>query len=300
MLIRTRRTAWRLLMAMAVSGSTAVFSTTGLSPLAGGPFEASGATSVPGGQGVLFVDDGRAGEALWLPLTAEGAQSGDVRAVPIGVAVADPEGITSDGKWVYVVGSLSRGTGAQLARFRFDPATVTGSGVESMTGLDALLQSGVPELAGGRESKKGKKKAGGINVEGLAWDPKSNRLLLGVRSPVVDGAALAVPVRLRDPAARLAADNVVVDGPALRIPLNGSGIRSIEYNAHAGVFQIVAGHPTGAADFRLVTWNGTGGEVRVVQRFLPGEKPEGVTGATLGGRTATIVLFDTSHFAILP
>jgi hypothetical protein len=249
---------------------------------------------------VLFIDDSRPAEVLWLPLTAQGAQGADVQVVPMGVSVADPEGITTDGKWVYVVGSLSRGTGASLARFRFDAGTRTASGVESMTGLEALLQSAVPELGGSAGGKKGKKKGAGINIEGLAWDPKGSRLLLGVRSPVVDGHALAIPVRLRAAAGPLAADNVVVDGPALRIPLGGSGIRGIEYNADAGTFQIIAGHPTGAADFRLVTWPGPGGEVREVQKFLPNEKPEGVSGATLGGRAATVVVFDSSHFAVLP
>jgi hypothetical protein len=274
---------------------------TDLHPLAGGPFEASGVAYLPGSQGVLFVDDGRPGEVLWLPLTEQG-QGAQVQVVPMGVAVADPEGITTDGKWVYVVGSLSRGTGASLARFRFDAGTRKASGVESMTGLEALLQSAVPELGGAAEGKKGKKgkQGGGINIEGLAWDPKGGRLLLGIRSPVVDGMALAVAVRLRDPAGPLDANNVVVDGSALRIPLGGSGIRGIEYSADAGVFQIIAGHPTGAGDFRLVTWVGAGNEVREVQKFLPNQKPEGVARATLAGRPATVVVFDTSHFAVLP
>jgi hypothetical protein len=295
------------MLTAAVSAPSA-FPATNLNPLAGGPFEASGAAFLPGGNGVLFVDDGRPGEVLWLPLTAQGSQGSAVQAVPIGVSVADPEGITTDGTWVYVVGSLSRGTGASLARFRFDPATRTASGVESMDGLEALLQTGVPEIAAavgqtgasdGKKGKKGKKESAGINIEGLAWDPKGSRLLLGIRSPVVDGSALAVPLRLRDPNAPLAAGNVVVDGPALRIPLNGSGIRSIEYSADAGMFQIIAGHPTGAADFRLVLWDGAG-VVREVQKFLPNEKPEGVARATIGDRKATVVLFDTSHFAVLP
>lgn len=285
--------------------SATAFAATALHPLSGGPFEASGVAYLPGAEGVLFVDDGRPADVLWLPLTAHGAQGASVQVVPTGVAVADPEGITTDGKWVYVVGSLSRGTGASLARFRFDPGTRAASAAESMTGLEALLQSEVPELGGasaGQKGKKGKKGArgAGINIEGLAWDPKGNRLLLGVRSPVVDGNALVIPVRLRDPAGALSADNVVVDGAALRVPLGGSGIRGIEYNAAAGTFQIIAGHPTGAADFRLVTWAGPGAEVREIQKFLPDEKPEGVAGATLGGRAATVVVFDTSHFAILP
>jgi hypothetical protein len=38
----------------------------------------------------------------------------------------------------------------------------------------------------------------GLNVEGVAWDRQKRRLLLGLRSPVVNGHALVVPLKLRD------------------------------------------------------------------------------------------------------
>jgi hypothetical protein len=264
-------------------------------PLVGGLFEASGAAFLPGGEGVLFVDDGRPGEVLWLPLAADGSQGADVQPVPTGVSVADPEGITTDGTWVYVVGSLSRGKGASLARFRFDPRARRATAAESVTGLQPILERAIPEL----QSGGGKKKRGALNVEGLAWDPKGSRLLLGLRAPVVDGKALVVPVRLRSPAGPLTADNIVVEAPALRVPLGGSGIRSLEYDTARSAFQIVAGDPSGAGDSRLVTWAGPDGAVHEVQGFAGGDKPEGVTGATLGGQTVTVVLFDNSRFAVL-
>jgi hypothetical protein len=274
-------------LAVAASGPVAT-------PLAGGKFEASGATFVSGTDGVLFVDDGRPGEVLWLPLGPDGKQRGDVQAVPTGVSVADPEGITTDGTWVYIAGSLSRGKGASLARFRFDAGTRRASDAQALDRLEPMLERAVPELRGA-----GGKGESGLNIEGLAWDPAGNRLLLGVRSPVVDGMALAVPLRLRDPKGALTSDNVHVDGAALRIPLGGSGIRSIEQDPAAGGFQIIAGHPTGAQDFRLVTWGGAKGSVREVQAFSGEHKPEGVVRATLGGKAVTVVMFDDSRFAVL-
>lgn len=264
--------------------------------LRGGPFEASGVTAVPGG--VLIVDDARPGDVLWLPLPAEGAS--DVHVVPTGIAVADPEGITTDGTWVYVVGSQSRGKGASLARFRFDPATRAVSGVESLAGLEEKLAALVP--AAGAPDGKGKNKknrASSLNIEGLAWDPKGSRLLLGVRAPVVEGMALVVPLRLRDASRPLSADNVSVETP-LRIDLGGSGIRGIEFDAGSGAFQVIAGHPTGARDFRLVIWPGSGTAVQDVQAFAAGEKPEGVARTTVAGRNVTLVVFDTSQYAVLP
>ncbi len=270
---------------------------TSLTPIRGGPFEASGVTAVRGAEGVLFVDDGRPGEVLWLPLTAEGG--GEVSAVSTGAAVADPEGITTDGTWIYVVGSQSRGKGASLVRFKFDPASRTAQSVESMTGLEAMLVEAVPALGAAEGGGKKKKAAAStLNVEGLAWDPKGSRLLLGVRAPVVEGMALAVPLRLRDPSRPLSADNVALEAP-LRLDLGGSGIRGIEHDAASGLFQVIAGHPTGARDFRLVTWNGAGTAVTEVQGFAAGEKPEGVARVSIGGKTVTLVVFDTSQYAIL-
>jgi hypothetical protein len=139
-----------------------------------------------------------------------------------------------------------------------------------------------------------------VNVEGLAWDPKGQRLLLGLRSPVVDGSALIVPLRMRDAGRALAADNVAVDGPALPVPLGGLGIRGIEHDPASGAFQIIAGDPKGVGESRLVLWTGPGGTVRTVQDFSGADKPEGVARATLGRRSVTVVLFDSSHFAVLP
>jgi hypothetical protein len=266
-----------------------------LTPLRGGPFEASGVAAAPGAEGVLIVDDGRPGEILYLPL---GGGGGELRIVPTGAAVADPEGITTDGTWVYVGGSLSRGQGASLARFRFDPKSLTVSGAESLTGLEPLLRAAVPEL--GAAPGSGKKKAEAeLNIEGLAWDPKGGRLLLGVRAPVVGGSALVIPLRLKDGAGPLAAGNLAIES-ALRVDLGGSGFRGFEYDAARGAFLIVAGHPTGARDFRVVAWDGAGSAVREIHRFADGEKAEGVAAATVGGKPSTVVVFDTSHYMVLP
>jgi hypothetical protein len=92
----------------------------------GGVFEASDVISVPGTDGALFVDDNRADEVLWMRLDQEGNQVGEIKPIKIGVSVDDPEGITFDGSWFYVVGSQS-GTKIEepnaLVRFRFDLET---------------------------------------------------------------------------------------------------------------------------------------------------------------------------------
>ena len=39
---------------------------------------------------------------------------------------------------------------------------------------------------------------GGINVEGLAWHPEENLLLLGFRTPLTDSLPFVLPIRLQD------------------------------------------------------------------------------------------------------
>src|SRR5262249_51645585 len=67
----------------------------------GGLFEASDVISVPGTDGVLFVDDNRTNEVLWMRLDQDGNQVGAIKPISLGVSVEDPEGITFDGSWFY-------------------------------------------------------------------------------------------------------------------------------------------------------------------------------------------------------
>ena len=271
--------------------------------IAGGNFEASGVSHVAGTSGVLFVDDGRRREIFWMELDAAGRQRSAAVRVPLGADVTDLEGITSDGRRFYVVGSQSKHTGFDgdgLVRFRFDPQTRRTSEVERIRGLKAWLAGRVPELKGtaripGDEA---------LNMEGIAWDPARSRLLLGLRAPVVDGRALVIPLRLQDPAGPFSEANLRVDGPALRLPLEGAGIRSLEYDAGARAFRII----TGAAlndenrEFRILEWNGADGAAAplpVVATFPRSLKPEGITPAAIGDRQVSVLVFDVGRFALL-
>lgn len=274
----------------------------GKTPFVGGTFEASGVVHVPGTDGVLFVDDGRNEEVFWMRLGEGRGQAGEIKPVRLGVNVVDLEGITTDGAYFYVVGSQSKPKGGDLAglvRFRFDAREQRVEAAEAVSGLKRLLAANVSELRGMENRKY---KDGGINVEGLAWDPRGGRLLLGLRSPVVDGHALVVPVRLRDPRGAFSADNLEVEGTkAIRLPLGGSGIRSIEYDERAQIFRVItgAGPNSEKMDFKLWEWDGD--EARPALRELGAYdrrlKPEGVTRASSGGRDFTFIVFDTSGYA---
>lgn len=268
----------------------------------GGTFEASGVAHVPGTDGVLFVDDGREDEIFWMRLGEGGGQAGPVRAVKLGANVIDLEGMTCDGAHFYVVGSQSKSRGGDLAglvRFRFDAAGLRVEGVETVSGLKRFLAEQVAELRGMEDRKY---KDGGINVEGVAWDARGGRLLLGLRSPVVDGHALVVPLKLRDPRGAFSPANLEVEGArAIRLPLGGAGVRSIEYDARRAAFRLITGAGPNAEkmDFKLWEWDGDAARpaLREAGSFDRRLKPEGVTRVASQGRDFTFIVFDTNGYA---
>jgi hypothetical protein len=271
--------------------------------IAGGTFEASGVVSVPGTNGALFVDDNQTRGIFWMELTADGDQKGAATRVAFpGVDVVDLEGMTTDGKYFYAVGSQSKNAGFHgdgLIRFTFDAGTKQIGRVESVRGLKRFLATHVPELHGA-DKRVGDE---ALNIEGLAWDPRESRLLLGLRAPVIGADAVVVPLKLRDGDAPFTSDNLAVDGKgAIKLPLQGAGLRSIEYDTVTGRFLLF----TGAAlndetrEFRLLEWNGTpGAPPREIARYPRTLKPEGISRIRLAGRDAMLVVFDIGSYEVI-
>jgi uncharacterized protein YjiK len=264
----------------------------------GGLVEASGVAYVPGTDGVLILDDGRSNEILWMRLDPEGNQAGPLKPIPLGVAVDDPEGITFDGAYFYIVGSQSKTKEEEvnsLIRFRFDPERQTISNLESARGLYNFLTSTIPDLKE-YAGKKGKKET--INIEGLAWDPIQNRLLLGLRDPQIADQAMIIALKLRDPNGRLSIENLVPAQPnAIRISLDGDAIRSLEYNPSAKRFEIISGAPETKkkTDFKLWEWDGSSAprQKTILDSSL---KPEGLTRIVMDGKDFTFIVCDASAY----
>ncbi|HEX5834434.1 MAG TPA: DUF3616 domain-containing protein [Pyrinomonadaceae bacterium] len=273
-----------------------------MTSFSGGRFEASGVAHVAGTEGVLFVDDGRPNEIFWMQVGDDRKQTGAIRAIDLGTSIIDLEGITTDGEFYYVVGSQSKSKGADLAglaRFKFDTAHQRVVETQAASGLKKFLADNVAELHGMENTKYAK---GGINVEGVAWDPRNARLLLGLRSPVVDGHALVVPLKLRDPKSALSFDNLEVEGRrAIRLPLGGAGIRSIEFDESRKAFFLItgAGPNSEKMDFKTWEWSGNDGspELRERETFDRRLKPEGITRFSNGARQFIFIVFDTSGYA---
>jgi hypothetical protein len=142
----------------------------------------------------------------------------------------------------------------------------------------------------------------GLNIEGLAWDPNRGALLLGARSPVREGWVPVLQLTLKD-----------VDGPwnvaALeagpvlhikRAKTSAQGIRDISYDTEREDFAVILGRSLsgGTAPFQLCTWDGSGTDVKVLNRsFAPGMKPEGVTAFGVAGARKYLIADDAGGFA---
>jgi hypothetical protein len=273
-------------------------------PFQGGTFEASGVVFVRGSNGVLMVDDSRTGEVLWMQVDGAGRQVGPIKAIPLGVSVKDPEAITSDGNYFYIIGSQSEANAGDqnaLVRFTFDAASQTVLKAESLPNLRDFLLANVPELNTGLKASEG-----GLNIEGIAWDYKRACLLLGLRSPFgKDGSALLVALKLRNPAGSFSVDNLQLVEPNV-IPLNlgGLGIRDIQYDLGSNSFLIISGAPENLAksEFTLWEWSGsvdqTGSEpaLHKEQVLDPRIKPEGITYVEVGGRKFVLVVCDANSY----
>src|SRR5262249_46699075 len=135
---------------------------------------------------------------------------------------------------------------------------------------------------------------GGLNIEGLAWDRDNERLLLGLRSPLVGNQAALIPLKLRDPRGPFSADNLKVDNPhVILLPLENQGVRDITYDTRLNKFLIISGAPEHGekTDFSLWGWSGQPDDKPDKLLTLePRMKPEGITGFNGNGRSFVMIV----------
>jgi hypothetical protein len=95
--------------------------------------------------------------------------------------------------------------------------------------------------------------AGGFNIEGLTARADGKSLLIGLRSPLIDGDAVLIPLANPKGVAEKGKEPKLAS--PLRVDLGGRGIRSIEYSAAAKTYFIVAGPSDGkSGTFDLLRW----------------------------------------------
>ncbi|MBO0724167.1 MAG: DUF3616 domain-containing protein, partial [Blastocatellia bacterium] len=267
--------------------------------LFGGKLEASGVAYAPGLNGVIFVSDNRGGEAQWMQLDENGQQVGAIKKIPLGVNIIDPEAITYGNSSFYVVASQAdpnAGAANSIVRFNINPETQTLRGQpEVISDLRPFLLKNVAEIASLGAPPGGN---GGLNIEGLAWDPTNERLLLGLRSPQVGGKAVIIPLKLQDPHGPFRIENLKVEN-VIVIPLDEQGVRDITYDQNLKDFLIISGEPETAEKTGFGLWEWSGQPDAEPTRLMDLEekmKPEGITSVTINGHSFAFVVGDAGSY----
>lgn len=282
------------------------------------PYNASGI--VPIADGRFLVCENRTQDAVFeLHLDAQGNKAGPLvrreMPLPAGSTVGDLEAMTlieTGGKRFVVAtssfnqvsqkraaaGGASYTTG--LLRISVgDAGTVV---VEDLPGFRDWIVSKYPEL---KASAAMRPDAGGLNIEGLAWDPGRGALLFGVRTPLVNGQPVLLPVRLRDPAGPWeAASFEAMPAIHLKTDTAGLGVRGLDYDGTNKRFLLTMGNAISGTKiaFRIYVWDGIDGTtVRLLSglTFDPRMKVEGITHGTIGNRGAVVLVDDGGGYAVI-
>jgi Protein of unknown function (DUF3616) len=230
-------------------------------PFAGGTFHVSDVGAVAAKHAVLFIDPTKPNYVFWMDLNENGDQVGDIKPLPLGVTVHNPRGITQLGLRYLIVGDLAAPSptdGSELVSFTMNAETQSIASVQSLTGLRRFLLENVPELKSSA-AKTGDE--GGLVVEALALslDPQSPKIFLGCRRPLINGKALVISLRLNNPAAPFAVENLELAQPnTYQLSLAGQGIRGFRYDSHLKSYLIIS-EASGEKQndgFTLWEWNG--------------------------------------------
>jgi hypothetical protein len=296
------------------------------SPSRSGPHNASEVVPLADSR-LLFCDNNIGDALLELRLAPDGSMAcplieHPIRAIEDGV-IDDIEGIAlvenAGRRYIFALPSLSLKQRKKTRKKKSNQGKVTAPRsvltriliaqddqlhAEMIPDFRSWLIERAPELG---KAHKYLPDSGGLNVEGLAWDPANHALLLGVRTPVYDGRPLILRVRLKEPDGPLALENFEML-PAITLQPKDvgeeQGIRAIEYDPSRNLFLIVIGNSTSAskAPFSLYTWDGN--EQGVVRRhkgirFHKRMKVEGVTHATIAGRGAIVFVDDAGGYQFI-
>ncbi len=280
------------------------------------PLNASGVVQVDADR-FVFVDNHDPAALLELALDADGVEAERISHRPLaGLAegqLRDPEGLTRvirDGELSLVVASSLCVLGANesrqqqvcdgLVRVRYQPHGDLQA--EPMPGFRDWLLSHFPSIAA---ASRHEPDAGGLNIEGLAWEPNSQMLLFGLRGPAEPGTVTVIRVPIDAGGARWDIESLGTPSMVrleLPRPKAKQGIRDISYDEETGELLILVGRSTSTADepFQLCSWNGVSDTLRLFDvKFHRLMKPEGVVAFTTGDERRLLIVDDRGGYAVV-
>ena len=280
------------------------------------PLNASGVVQVDARR-FVFIDNHDPLALFELALDADDAEAERISRRPLaGLSegqLLDPEGLTSvvhNGQISLIVASSlctfgANGSGLPqvcdgLVRVRYQPHGDLHA--EAMHGFRDWLLSQVPSIATAGQRAPD---AGGLNIEGLAWEPNTRALLFGLRGPADRGTLTVIRVPIDAGGARwtiesLGAPSILRVG--LPRPKAKQGIRDLSYDEKTGGLLILVGRSTSTADepFQLCSWNGAGDTVQLFDiKFQRSMKPEGVVAFTSGDERRLLIVDDGGGYAVV-
>ncbi|MBI4179456.1 DUF3616 domain-containing protein [bacterium] len=237
------------------------------------PVEFSDAAPIPGKNAALIVEDESKDSLFVLTFGPDRSAPDTMEWIPLpaGFHLKDMEGIAVDGRgFVYVVSSHSLNSegkprrGSALARMSLE-SNGDLRGADTISDLRDWLESEIPEIAAVRTLPTD---AGGLNIEGLAYDPDRERLLLGLRGPLWGNHPALIPIRLKTPNGPFRRDALELEEPIVLDTISGFGVRAISYDGPSKSFWILTG---GGGDskktknrFQVWRWDGTDQPPRAV------------------------------------
>ncbi len=227
--------------------------------------ELSDVVQIPGGPTALMVEDEVNDRFFSMQVTGQADTDGPIVDVllPGGFTLKDMEGVAVDTRgFVYVVSSHSLNSagkprrGSALARMKWMDGKV--GPAETVADLRPWLQSVVPEIAAVMDLAAD---SGGLNIEGLAYDPNGDRLLLGLRGPLIRDHPAIIPIHLIAPTGPFRRESLDLQ-PMIRLDgIENFGIRAVSWDPVSRGFWILTGGGGESAKtknkFHLWFWNGS-------------------------------------------
>lgn len=228
-----------------------------------------------------------------------------VRNVPLEIDAEDTaklddlEGLTLDARGnLYAITSHSRNSKGEekksrdkLLRFRVEGNRMVSPVV--LSGLKPALAATHPvfaKAAGILDVKAD----GGLNIEALEMAPDGQHLLIGFRSPLLDGKAILA--RLDNPATAFDSGALHISPSLITLDLGGHGLRALSWIPALNGYLLVSGPVAKErTQFRLWYWGGRPDDTpreASVEGLAGFEHAEGVTPAMIAGTPKILIVSD--------
>ena len=271
-------------------------------------YEPSALQQLPDGR-ILVVEDEANRAFSLLTVTADGRfaenPAGDQRLLrSFGRKMSDLEGLSIDGEGrAYAITSHSTKNKGKRDRdreqlLRFVISGGVASELAVYTGLrDAL--SGAADLNRAIEEATGEAADfDKLNIEGLAYVEETGELLLGLRTPMVAGRSLVVPIT--NPADLVEVGMEPRFGTPLFLDMQGAGIRALSFDPVLKTYLVVneVEQPEGGRISQLWKWDG-GSDRPPVALSLPGiidlDNVESIDSVVVGGERRLLLMSDEGN-----